>query len=142
MIVIDTGPLFAIYDSSDRYHNSVREYLEQMRPSISLSPYVLAELDYLVQTRFGAKVEISMLNDISNGSFILESFDGEDLMACVKIIEKMNNQEIGLTDASVVHLAQRNNTNTIMTLDYKHFNPMRNSKKQAIHSCPQKIEVS
>ena len=70
MIVIDTGPLFAIYDSSDRYHNSVREYIEQMRPSISLSPYVLAELDYLVQTRFGAKVELSMLNDISNGSFI------------------------------------------------------------------------
>ena len=139
MIVIDTGPLFAIYDSSDRYHNSVREYIEQLRPSISLSPYVLAELDYLVQTRFGAKVELSMLNDISNGSFVLESFDGEDLIACMKIIEKMNNQEIGLTDASVVHLAERNNTNTIMTLDYKHFNPMRNSKNKPFNLVPEKL---
>ena len=140
MIVIDTGPLFAIYDSSDRYHNSVREYIEQLRPSISLSPYVLAELDYLVQTRFGAKVELSMLNDISNGSFVLESFDGEDFIACMKIIEKMNNQEIGLTDASVVHLAERNNTNTIMTLDYKHFNPMRNSKNKPFNLVPEKLK--
>ena len=139
MIVIDTGPLFAIYDSSDRYHNSIREYLVQTRPSISLSPYVLAELDYLVQTRFGAKVELSMLNDISNGSFVLESFDSEDVRACMKIIEKMNNQEIGLTDASVVHLAHRNNTNTIMTLDYKHFNPMRNSKNKPFNLVPEKL---
>ena len=110
-----------------------------MRPSISLSPYVLAELDYLVQTRFGAKVELSMLNDISNGAFVLESFDAKDIAACIKIIEKMNNQEIGLTDASVVHLAARNNTNTIMTLDHKHFNPMRNSKNKPFKLVPEQI---
>jgi hypothetical protein len=139
MIVIDTGPLFAIYDSKDRYHSTVRQYLEQMRSSISLSPYVLAELDYLVQTRFGAKVELAMLNDISNGAFVLEPFDANDLAACIKIIEKINNQEIGLTDASVVHLAQRNNTNVIMTLDFKHFSPMRNLRNKPYKLVPEKL---
>ena len=139
MLVIDTGPLFAIYDSKDRYHNLVRQYLEEMRPSISLSPYVLAELDYLVQTRLGTKVELSMLSDISGGSFVLEPFDANDLSSCIKIIEKMNNHEIGLADASVVHLAQRNDTNTIMTLDFKHFSPMRNLKNKPFKLVPDKF---
>ena len=139
MLVIDTGPLFAIYDSKDRYHKLVRQYLEEMRSSISLSPYVLAELDYLVQTRLGTKVELSMLSDISGGSFVLEPFDANDLISCIKIIEKMNNHEIGLADASVVHLAQRNDTNIIMTLDFKHFSPMRNLKNRPFKLVPDKF---
>lgn len=56
MILLDTSGLLANYDRSDRNHSEVMRVLAQPQRRI-LSPFVLAELDYLVSEIAGQREE-------------------------------------------------------------------------------------
>ena len=55
MIVLDTGGLYAALDENEDLHEAAAAALAAARPPRVLSPFVLAELDYLVGTRVGHK---------------------------------------------------------------------------------------
>ena len=53
MIILDTSGLLAAIDRSERHHESAVAALRQAAAPWVLSPFVLAELDYLLATRVG-----------------------------------------------------------------------------------------
>jgi hypothetical protein len=62
LIVLDTSGLLAAIDSSQRLHDAEREVLEDPAPMI-LSPFVLAELDFLLVTRVGRVAELALFGE-------------------------------------------------------------------------------
>jgi len=90
-----------------------------------VSPYVLAELDYHLLDRWGVRSELAALAELQSGAWKLAQFDAADLRMAYSIIERYRDQEIGLTDASLVVLADRYRTDRILTLDHRHFNVLR-----------------
>ena len=60
MIVLDTSALLANYDSRDRHHASVVRILQQPQRRV-VSPFVLAELDYLLADVAGQSAELLSL---------------------------------------------------------------------------------
>ncbi len=52
-------------------------------------------------------------------------FTGGDVKACAGLVERYADQDIGVTDASLVLLADRYGTHTICTLDRRHFGSLR-----------------
>jgi len=125
MIVVDTSGLLAAIDSSQRRHESSRRALESDAGPLLLSPFVLAELDYLLSTRVGVDAETLLLNDVAEGAYRLESFGPEDVRAATEIIERYRELGIGLADASIVVIAARAGTDRILTLDERHFRTIR-----------------
>lgn len=87
--------------------------------------YVLAEVDYLVATREGVRAELVVLEDLSSGAWTLDGFDADDVARARTVIETYSHQSICLTDASNVVLADRHGTQTIATLDRRHFEVLR-----------------
>lgn len=125
MIVLDTSGLLAAIDSSQRRHGSSRRALESDAGPLLLSPFILAELDYLLSTRVGVDAETLLLNEVAEGIYRLENFGPEDVRAATELIERYRELGIGLADASIVIIAARAGTNRILTLDERHFRAIR-----------------
>jgi uncharacterized protein len=120
VILVDTSGLIAAYDRDDRYHLDTVGVLS--RPQLKvLSPFVLAELDYLLSERAGHQTSIRMLEDVERGAFELAQFGATDVSAAVRVIRQYAGLRIGLADASLVVLAERYECHTLLTLDQRHF---------------------
>ena len=57
MILLDTSGLLAALDASQRQHAPCRAALEAAKGPLLLSPFVLAELDYLLMRHVGAHAQ-------------------------------------------------------------------------------------
>ena len=117
--------MLAFFNTAEPAHLRVAQAVADADDLLVVSPYVLAELDYLVATRLGLDAELTLLSELCSGAYDLASLDTDDLRQCVGIIEKYRDQEIGLTDASLVALAHRHQTNRILTLDRRHFDVLK-----------------
>ncbi len=125
MIIADTSALVAYYDADERPHTEVDAFLHVNREPLVVSPYVIAELDHLFTQRHGVSRELLTLRELAGGAYDLPALDAADLAACADVIEKYADQAIGVADASIVVLAKRYGTRTILTLDRRHFDVLR-----------------
>ena len=125
MIILDTGAMFSYLVASDPHHEAVASIFATNSEGFVLSPFVIAELDYFVMTRLGVRTELAFLADIASGAYELPVLSAADLIAFAGVIDKYADQRVGVTDASLVVLAERYQTRRICTLDHRHFGVMR-----------------
>ena len=121
MILIDTSGLLAALDSAQRAHVESARSLAAAKPPLLLSPFVLAELDYLIATRVGHHARTSLLAEVKRGSLRLEPFSATDVRGALAVIQRHADLGISLADASIVVLAARHKTQTVLSLDERHF---------------------
>lgn len=124
-MIIDTSALLAYFDSQEPDHQAVSAVIEQAEELLVVSPYVVAELDYLVATRVGVAAELAVLRELAGGAWELAAFGAAELDQAVSIVEKYRDQAVGVADASNVVLADRYRTRDILTLDRRHFEVLR-----------------
>ena len=132
MILADTSALLALLDRDARQHDEVDSFVAAAEEPLVLSPFVLAELDYLVADRFGVDAELAVLADVSEGAYELAPFESPDVTRARTIIVQYRDLRIGLTDASLVVLAERYGTNRVLTLDERHFRALRVGRKRFV----------
>lgn len=125
MIILDTSGVLAAVDASQRRHADTARALRATPPPWVLSPFVLAELDYLLATRVGQGAERALLAEVGRGVYRLESFDADDIAAAERLIGRHAALELGVADASLVILANRYGVRDLLTLDEKHFRALR-----------------
>jgi len=132
LILADTSALLALLDRDARQHAEVGSFVATTEEPLVLSPFVLAELDYLVAAHFGVDAELAVLADVSEGAYELAPFAGQDVTRARTIIVQYRDVQIGLTDASLVVLAERYGTNRVLTLDERHFRALRVGRKRFV----------
>jgi uncharacterized protein len=125
VIVADTSGLLALFNRGEPRHAAVRDLVAATADRLVVSPYVSAELDYLVATRIGVDAELAILAELAGGAYELADFAPDDLHRARRVIERYHDQEIGLADASLVVLADRWGTRELLTLDHRHFDVVR-----------------
>lgn len=125
MTIADTSGLLALFNSAESEHDVVRRLVAEIEEPLVVSPYVVAELDYLVASRVGVDAELAVLEELSGGAYELAHLDSSDLQRASALIRRYRDQPIGLADASVVVLADRHRTREILTLDHRHFDVLR-----------------
>ena len=123
-VIVDTSALLAFFDASEPDHGAVSEVLAAA-DALVVSPYVVAELDYLVATRHGVDDELAVLDELAGGAWDLAAFDEGALRRAREVIASYRDQAIGVADASIVVLAERYRTRTIASLDHRHFDVLR-----------------
>jgi uncharacterized protein len=125
VIIADTSGVVAALGRDQRDHVRALAAIQSDPGPVVLSPYVLAEIDYLLLQRFGPKTEQQFLAEVAAGVFELASFGRADLARAVTVLEKYHDLRIGLADASLVVLAERYGTTRVLTLDERHFRAVR-----------------
>ena len=124
-MIVDTSALLAYFDADEPDHQAVADVITGADEPLVVSPYVIAELDYLVGTRLGASAELAVLAELVGGAWDLATLDAAALSQCRTVIERYADQQIGLADASNVVLAASHRTRTIATLGHRHFDVIR-----------------
>jgi len=125
VILLDTSGLLAALDGSERRHREAAAALRAADPPWILSPFVLAELDYLLATRVSTQVERQFLDEVGRGVYRLECLEAADVAAAETVIGRHPALGIGLADASIVVLAAKYEVRDVLTLDERHFRVLR-----------------
>lgn len=124
-MIVDSSALIAYFVAEDQDHEGAERLFTDTNEQLVVSPYVVAEVDYLLSTRGGVRAATAALDELSSGAWTLADFGAPELRAAVEIIERYADQNVGVTDASIVVLAKRHRTRTIATLDRRHFEVLR-----------------
>ena len=121
MILLDTSGLLAALDSAQRTHAEAAASLTAATPPLLLSPFVLAELDYLLGERVGHAARMSLLGEVERGAYQLQAFSASDVRNALAVIQRHADLRVSLADASIVVLAGHHNVRDVLTLDERHF---------------------
>ncbi|MBK5305934.1 MAG: PIN domain-containing protein [Frankiaceae bacterium] len=124
-MIADTSGLLAYFNAAEPAHERVKAAVEAATEPLIVSPFVIAELDYLLAARVGVSAELAVLGELGSGAYELPALTAADIAACAQLVQKYSDQEIGVTDASLVLLAKRFDTRTILTLDRRHFDVLK-----------------
>jgi uncharacterized protein len=121
VILLDTSGLLAAMDASQRWHSEAAASLTAASPPLLLSPFVLAELDYLLAARVGRAARAAVLKEVERDAYVLEPMSGADVGRAREVIERHPDLGISLADASIAVLAERHGVPDVLTLDQRHF---------------------
>lgn len=120
-VIADTGPLYALIDSSDVWHERVVEWWRNNADEILVPVCVLPEVCYLLHQRISHAAESAFVRAIANGDFAVEPLETEDVIRADQLMSKYSDLGIGFVDATVVALAERLDVTDILTTDRRHF---------------------
>lgn len=125
-LILDTSGLLAALDASQRFHHPAADVVRGRPPgTLILSPFVLAELDYLLATRVGRQAQMRLLAEVERGAYRLEPFSEADVGEARRVLERYADLDLGLADASLVVLADRYRAQDLLTLDERHFRALK-----------------
>jgi hypothetical protein len=125
MIVVDSGAIVSSKDQDHVDHRAVAAFLEDFRGDLLLSPFVLAEVDYLLTSRLGQRAAQEFQGEVASEAYELVALDHGDVAVASGICERYEDMNIGVTDASLVVIASSYNTTRLLTLDQRHFRAIR-----------------
>ena len=136
MIVADTSGLLALFNRREPAHEAVRAIVAAEAEPLVVSPFVIAEVDYLVSTRLGIEAELAVLTELAGGAYHLPAMPADLVDRARTVIERYRDQRIGITDASLVVLAEEYRTHSVLTLDRRHFDVLRPLDGGEFHVLP------
>lgn len=120
MIVLDTGGLYALLDSSDDYHERAHAAVDDYHGPLLLSPLVLTETERLVGNRLGRPSQTAFLGDVVDRVYRLIPFGDEEMALATDLVKTYAHMNVGLPDASVAVTAARFQTVDLLSID-QHF---------------------
>ena len=139
-MIADTSVLLAAFVPDQRMHEPCARTLGDGRPLV-ISPFVLAELDYLTARIAGVDAELAVLEELSSGAYEIAAFDAVDLVRAHAIIERYRDLPLGLADASLVVLADKYGEDAIATLDERHFRVVQSLRGNPFRIVPADAEL-
>lgn len=119
-VVLDTSVLLALLSRRDQAHGAVTAWLADERPTLRTTPLVLAEADHLLGSRVGAVGQRLLRDNIRAGS-LGDRWWATAAARMAEVAGRYEDLGLGLTDASLVALAEHEGTIRLATLDERHF---------------------
>jgi predicted nucleic acid-binding protein len=124
VIVLDTSVLYALLDASDALHRRAADWYAGVEDELVTTPLVLAEVDHLAATRGGDRAVRALRRDVRAGAYAIEWWPAAATVIA-DTADRYLDLGVGMTDASLVVLADRVETIDIATFDERHFRAMR-----------------
>ena len=133
-VLLDTGPLVAIFSGRDSCHSICVEQLRYLDPPLLTCWPVITEAAWLLRNQPTALQ--ALLNEFETGLLRLLELDETAVSAIRKFLVRY--EEIGaqLADASLMYLAEREGITRIFTLDRRDFSVYRTRRNRRLQLLP------
>ncbi len=123
MILVDTGPLVALFDPRDRLHLPCREVLKGIREPLYTTVPVLTEVFHMLSP---ASIGSDRLREfILQGGLSLWFLGEPTLDRVFELMEHHADHTMDLADASIVIAAEVMKTRKVFTVDRNEFETYR-----------------
>lgn len=119
-VVADTGPLVAAANRRDQAHDLAAALVIELGRDLVIPAPVLVETDHLLRARAGVRSARSLLRAVATGEHAVTYLTPELLRRAVEIDGRFDALDLGLTDAAVMAIAEREQT-PVLTFDFEDF---------------------
>ena len=120
-IVVDSGPLVALFKRRDRDHLRVSRFLRENRCALLTTWPVLTEAWHLI----AEPVRLTFMRWVVAGGVAVLELAPENGSSMLALLEKYRDRPMDLADASLVMLAERLGISDILTIDRADFDIYR-----------------
>lgn len=136
-VLVDTGPLVAVVDVSDKDHRRCVDVLKRLSdPMISTWP-VITEAAYLLgQTQNPVDSQDALLEAMDRQVVVIAELGREDIPRIRALIRKYRDLPMDLADASLVRVAERDAIRQVFTLDRRDFEVYRLGRRETFTVIP------
>ena len=115
MILVDAGPLVALFDRSDAAHPRCIETLRAIDDPMATTVAVLTEAFHLLgPSSAGA---LNLMDFISEGGLKVLLLDEDALQRCFELMVQYADAPMDFADASLVAMAEARSTRKIFSID-------------------------
>ncbi|MCP3958467.1 MAG: PIN domain-containing protein [bacterium] len=123
MILVDTGPLVALFDPRDSQHQRCRTALQSLREPLVTTISVLTEAFHMLSP---ASIGSDRLRDfIQRGGLTIWFMDPQGVERAFELMERYADHPMDLADASLIVAAEKLKTQKIFTIDRDDFETYR-----------------
>jgi hypothetical protein len=123
MILVDTGPLIALFDRKDGLHEKCRRTLRSLRSQLVTTVPVLTEAFHILSPE--SPGSDGLRDFVARGGMRTWFFDQQALVRAFELMEQYADHPMDLADASDVSAAEALGTRRIFTIDRRDFSTYR-----------------
>lgn len=128
-VLLDAGPVVALFRSDDPLHGWARETLGTLAPPFFTCEPVLAEATYLLRKVPGAALGVMDL--VARGIFQVTFRLDAEILALQTLMTRYGSVPMSLADACLVRMSELDPKAVVVTVD-RHFRVYRRSGRLAI----------
>jgi len=129
--LIDSGPLIALFDKSDKYHLRVLEFIKTFQGELITTWAVITEVSHMLD--FNLNVQIDFLKWCELGGVKIYEISQDELSKIRVMMEKYSDIPMDLADGTLMYVASREKLKNIVSID-SDFDVYRTLKKQNLNN--------
>lgn len=114
-ILIDSGPLIALFDASDKYHHKAVNFIKTNKYPLITTLASITETLHLLD--FNRNAQIDFLDWVHRGAVEIQNIENNDFQRLKELTEKYRDLPMDFADSCLVYLAEKLKVNTIATID-------------------------
>lgn len=126
-IIVDAGPLIALFDKDDQYHTSVVNFLKQFTGNLITTWPVITEVSHLLS--FNINVQIDFLEWLRREAIKIVNLESEHLNRIIQLSKKYSDVPMDLADSSLIVIAELTGINDILSIDNDYYIYRTKTKK-------------
>ncbi|WP_045222350.1 type II toxin-antitoxin system VapC family toxin [Desulfonatronum thioautotrophicum] len=115
IILVDAGPLIALFDKDDRYHLKMKEFVRNGKFKFVTTTAVMTEVSHMLD--FSAAAQIHFLEWVMREGVILHEIAQGDIARILELTLKYKDLPMYFADATLVVAAERSGIRTIISID-------------------------
>lgn len=113
-ILIDAGPIIALYRKNDSYHKTALEFIKSFKGRLITTWPVVAEVMYELCR---PDVQEKFLLWIERGGLEIANIGQDSITGLIKLIRQYSDIPMDLADATLMLYAEKTGVNEIATID-------------------------
>lgn len=130
-ILIDAGPLIALFDRDDKYHDKIKDYIKGNKVKFVSTIAVITEVTHMLD--FNVRAQIGFLEWISQEGIIIHDINQKEIIRIIELSKKYHDVPMDFADATLVVAAEQTGIKEIISID-SDFEIYRLFKKEKIEN--------
>jgi predicted nucleic acid-binding protein len=114
-ILMDSGPMIALFDASDKYHQAAVEFIRMNRCQLITTLASVTETLHMLD--FSRKAQLDFLEWLHRGAVEIQHIGNTDFGRIRELTAKYQDLPMDFADSCLVYLAEQLGIDTVATID-------------------------
>ena len=114
-VLVDAGPLIALFDKDDSYHKSIKGFMLANEFKLITTIAVITETSHMLD--FNVQTQIDFLKWINDKGIIIHDIQQKDIQRIIELSTKYSDIPMDFADATLVVAAEQTGIHKIISID-------------------------
>jgi len=114
-VLVDAGPLIALFDKDDSYHKSIKRFLSANNFKFLTTIAVITETSHMLD--FNVQTQIDFLKWINDKGIVIYEIQQKDIRRIIELSVKYSDIPMDFADATLVLASEQTGIRKIISVD-------------------------